>query len=239
MTIPFTATLGATELSCGADAEKLQLTDLRFFVFSPTLSREDGSQVRIELGENDRWQNGDLVLIDLEDGRSACQNGTSDTNSLVTGIVPAGDYRGLRFTVGVPFDANHADPLAALPPLDDSTMHWHWRSGYKFLRAGVARDDDSFWIHLGSAGCEGSVRNIRGCAFPNRFDVELPAFEPGNRVRIDLSALVEAAALDDGIPADCASGPAETPCAAAFRVFGIDFSSGTQTAPQQVFVTQP
>ena len=77
------------------------------------------------------------------------------------------------------FDLNHDNPLTAEPPLDDPDMHWHWRSGYKFLRAGIRTATDGFWIHAGSAGCEGTVGNITGCRFPNRIDVFLPDFVPG------------------------------------------------------------
>ncbi|MDZ7643630.1 MAG: MbnP family protein [Woeseiaceae bacterium] len=67
--------------------------------------------------------------------------------------MPTGDYRTLRLTLGVPADLNHGDPLHAPAPLTQTPMHWHWRSGYKFLRAGVTRGADGYWLHLGSTRC--------------------------------------------------------------------------------------
>ena len=51
----------------------------------------------------------------------------------------AGAYSGIRLTVGVPFELNHANPLAAAAPLDRGEMFWSWQSGHKFLRADLAR----------------------------------------------------------------------------------------------------
>lgn len=51
--------------------------------------------------------------------------------------VKAGEYKGLRFNIGLPRDVNHADPTVALPPLNlaQSDMYWSWNSGYIFLLA--------------------------------------------------------------------------------------------------------
>ena len=216
VSIPFAAGLGANPLKCGMPAGDLHLTDLRFYVHSPSLIRTDGRRVPIKLSENGRWQDDDLTLIDLEDASGDCQNGTTDSNALLLGSVPEGNYRGLSFSVGVPFDVNHDDPLAANPPLDDTTMHWHWRSGYKFLRLGFAETNQDFWLHLGSAGCQGTVRNISGCRFPNRFDVAIDDFEPGDTVLVDLTAIVAAVTSQAAVSRSCASGPAEEACRGAF-----------------------
>ena len=222
--IGFEATWGGEAIGCEAGAPAL--TDLRFYVSEIELLAADG---RIHALDQ-------VALIDLENGNGACQNGTEAIYASVRGEVPAADYRGLRFTVGVPFELNHADPLMASPPLDDAAMHWHWRSGYKFLRAGVRTADDSFWIHVGSAGCEGTVGNITGCRFPNRVTVELPQFDAKEEiVAIDLEALLQGTSLVDGEAGNCSSGPPEETCVAPFRALGIDFPTGTVIGPQTVF----
>lgn len=235
VSIPFAAHIGGQALDCQASQPQFRMTDLRFYVYQPRLHRSDGTSVSIRLTENGRWQKNDLVLIDLEDGSGDCRNGTVDSNNRILGKVPAGDYRRLSFSVGVPFDLNHADPLSASVPLDDSTMHWHWRSGFKFLRAGFITPTDGFWIHLGSAGCQGTVQNIAGCRFSNRFDVLLDDYHPGNEVAIDFAKLYANSKSDDGLPSSCSSGPAENPCREAFSVFGIDFDTGEQVSEQQFF----
>ena len=232
--IPFTATWQGDDITCASDGPAL--SDLRFYVNNVQLVDADGRARDIRYATEFPWQNDAVALIDLEDSTGACQNGTRETHDTIIGAIPRADYRGLRFTVGVPFNLNHANPLTAAVPLDDPDMHWHWRSGYKFLRAGVRTENDGFWIHAGSAGCEGTVGNITDCRFPNRIHVELLNFVPGEHgVAIDLAALVAGTDLSDGTATDCSSGPAETSCRAPFATLGIDFETGEQTGPQRVF----
>ena len=208
----------------------MALTDLRFYASDIELLAADGEAHVLQ----------NLALIDLESGLGACQNGTTEVIARVAGSVTTTEFKGVRFTLGVPFEQNHADPLKAAPPLDDPAMHWHWRSGYKFLRAGVRTQSDGFWIHVGSAGCEGTVRNVTGCRFPNRVTVELHDFDPHEQtVMIDLGVLFSGVDLTDGEPTDCSSGPPESTCIAPFRALGIDFSTGERVGQQQVFSAFP
>jgi len=117
-------------------------------------------------------------------------------------------------------------------------MHWHWRGGYKFLRAGLKNDADSFWLHLGSTGCAGTIQNITGCNAPNRVAVRLENFRPGDVVLLDLAALVDASSLDEGMPTDSSSGPAEKHCAAAFAALGLEHATGRPDGVQQLFSVQ-
>lgn len=232
--IPFTATWQGEPLTCN-DAGPT-LTDLRLYINNVQLLDGQGRVQDVRYATEYEWENDAVALIDLEDGTGACDNGTAEVFDRILGAVPEREYRGLRFTVGVPFRLNHANPLTATPPLDDSAMHWHWRSGYKFLRAGMQTKTDGFWIHVGSAGCEGTVGHITGCRFPNRILVELPDFVPGeNGVQIDLAALLAGTDLDDGQASNCSSGPAEAACNAPFAALGIDFETGEQSASQRVF----
>ena len=232
--IPFVATWGGKTIQCTDSG--IALSDLRFYVSEIELIDASGSPHALELHEEIPWQQPDLALIDLENGQGACINGTGDTYAYLVGSVPPGEYQGLRFTVGVPFDRNHANPLKAPAPLDDPAMHWHWRSGYKFIRAGVATPDDGFWIHVGSAGCEGTVGNISGCRFPNRVTVELSQYMPNSdSISVDLKSLFEGVDIDDGEATDCSSGPAESACISPFAALGIDFETGNRLGRQQVF----
>ncbi|MFQ5610294.1 MAG: MbnP family protein, partial [Woeseiaceae bacterium] len=117
-------------------------------------------------------------------------------------------------------------------------MHWHWRSGYKFLRAGVELNNDGFWVHLGSAGCQGTVQNITHCRYPNRVPVLLTDYRSGDTVIADLSMLLGAADLTDSEATDCASGPAEESCGPIFGRLGLDHESGTISGPQRLFSTR-
>lgn len=231
--IPFAATHAGSPVSCASDAD-LQLSDLRFYLHDLALIDANGKKSPITLLEDD-WQQTNLALIDLEDGSGGCVNGTPEINSVARGAVSMASPAALEFTLGVPFEYNHRDPLTAAPPLGEPDMHWHWRGGYKFLRAGVKSESDSFWIHLGSTGCRGTIQNITACDAPNRVQVRIDDFSVGDVVAIDIAELVAGSTLADGEPGDCSSGPAETSCVAAFTALGLNHGTGQPSGTQRLF----
>ncbi len=223
--IRFAALSGDEPVACGDSA----LTDLRFFVSEVEFFDANGESVSAALQADGAWQNESVALLDLEDGTGLCQNGSAATNDRIKVVAPPAEYIGLRFTIGVPFGLNHANPLTAEPPLDDAAMHWHWRSGYKFLRAGWASDERSAGLHLGSTACRGTVGNIVGCDAPNRVMVRLQAFHPGrDTVGVDVQALLA------DTTGGCESGPAEPHCRGAFAALGLPFQDGI-ASDQTVF----
>jgi uncharacterized repeat protein (TIGR04052 family) len=237
ITIEFSAQHGSDAVACGTDAP-VQLTDLRLYLSDVRVLDQEGNSAAVVLDEDGFWQQHDLALLDFEDGQGACSNGTTATNIRLSGRVRSGSYEGLRFTVGVPFDGNHSDPLTALPPMGDAAMHWHWRGGYKFLRAGVATAGDNHWLHLGSTGCEGTIGNISGCRAPNRVVVLLTRFRlDRNTVVIDLSKLFPYSDLTDGVAGSCSSGPAEQGCDTPFAALGLSHRGRARDGLQAVFRT--
>jgi len=233
--ISFVATYSGVPLLCDGDAS-IHLSDLRFYVYDVRLRDSAGRQVPLQLRTDSAWQQAGLALLDLENGEAECSDGTPEMHTVLEGTLPAGEYQGLSFMLGVPFELNHKDPLRAAAPLDDAAMHWHWRGGYKFLRAGVRSTDDGFWLHLGSTGCEGTLQDIRACSAPNRVSVQIDDFIPGrDDVAVDLSALAAPPELQDSIAQDCSSGPAETHCQEAFAALGLPFTGNAGADRQRVF----
>lgn len=237
--ISFVARYGDAPLRCDLAAGDIRLTDLRLFVHDVRLLTPADEEVPLELPDRPPWQGGGVALVDLEDGTGACRNGTAAVNASVQGTAPPGEYVGLAFRIGVPASRNHANPLQAPPPLDQSAMHWHWLTGYKFLRAGITSENDGFWIHLGSTLCDGTAAAPKGCAHANLPRVVLPGFRPGDGIAVDLAPLGATADLADGTPSDCSSGPAEATCGSPFRALGLDFTSGESTGtPAVISVTR-
>jgi uncharacterized repeat protein (TIGR04052 family) len=233
VSLEFVATWDGEPLSCSSDG--LALTDLRFYVSDVRLLDGSGAERPLRLIPDSLWHNENVALIDLESGDGACINGTHEINSAVTGTSDGADFVGVMFTLGVPFEFNHANPLLAKPPLDDAAMHWHWRSGYKFLRAGITTGVDSIWMHLGSTGCEGAVRDISGCRFPNRVAIEVADYSQNfDPIEIDLAKLFGQADLEDGIRTDCSSGPSEGNCAEPFEALGLPFDGRPNKHAQRV-----
>jgi uncharacterized repeat protein (TIGR04052 family) len=84
----------------------------------------------------------------------------------------------LRFSLSVPFEYNHLNPLTQASPLNHPSMFWSWRLGHKFLRLDMSSQQAQHqWsFHLGSLGCQ-SQSSLRppekACTQPNRFDMTL------------------------------------------------------------------
>lgn len=247
----FRAQVGDRPFACGESYTGVGVSnstwlpaDLRFYIHALRLVRADRSEVPVQLVQDGLWQHGETALLDFEDRTPPCNNGTSATNDTVRGVAPPGEYTGVRFTLGVPFDKNHEDASAAPSPLNLSSMFWSWRGGYKFLRVDsfVLLDNEfpDFRIHLGSTGCRyGRHLEVAGCIWPNRADVLLADFDLERDVVVaDLAALLADSDLLANVPETppgCMTDPGDTDCVPIFRNFGIDFYDGYPTPSTQRF----
>lgn len=252
LTIRFAARVGDQPFACGAsfaglgaDDSEVTPADLRFYVQDVALVDQSGAEAPVTLTDDGRWQQRDVALLDFEDKTGACANGTEPTNDTVVGTVAPGQYRGLRFTVGVPFALNHQPLTDAKPPLDLTALFWSWNLGHLFLKAeasaaaagGAGAQRNVFAFHLGSIACEGKASEgmLTACARPNRATVELSDFDPEtNQVVIDFAEIFAESSLQS-LPG-CHSFAGEEACVAPFSRVGVDWSTG-QPAPalQKVF----
>lgn len=138
----FAGAVNGAAFECGKNYSNIGTThstitpsDFRFFVSAVELLSAEGKAVPLALDQDDIWQYKNVALVDLEDGSGPCSNGTKAVHAEVTGRAPRGNYTGVRFTLGVPFELNHGDPTIAPSPLNITAMFWNWQGGYKFLKA--------------------------------------------------------------------------------------------------------
>jgi len=259
VTVHFAAHVGDQPFQCGRQYPGVGVTkstisgrDFRFYVFNVRLMDAAGKETALELEQDGKWQLDDLALLDFEDATGSCANGTPDVNRTIRGKAPEGAYTGLRFTLGVPFNKNHLDPLTQPPPLNLTALMWVWNAGHKFARldfssTGLPR---GFSIHLGSTGCTPSeTRNTipTSCEAANRVEVSLPTFDVDHdEVIADLAALLQDTDVDkpenrapEGtesgmrMGAGCMSSPTTADCAGLFANFGLPF--GDRPATEQKF----
>ena len=166
--------------------------------------------------------------------------GNEDLNGLVTGSLPAGEYDGLHFKMGVPFEINHVNHATASSPLNLTALFWDWQGGYKFLRIDSGQFSQTDWrMHLGSTGCVGNpmAGGVTECANGNRVEVELSTFDAStNRVVADYAKLVDGAPLgsDQALDPGCMSKPEDTDCGPLFENLGLSFA-GSEAGAQQFF----
>ena len=145
VTINFEAVVGEKPFACGQRYEGIGLSkshitpaDFRFYISEVELIDNKGKAVPIKLKQDGIWQYQNAVLLDFENGSGPCVNGNIGLNTTVTGSVPKKQYRGVRFTLGLPSTLNHGDSTIAPAPLNVTSMFWTWRAGYKFLRLEMA-----------------------------------------------------------------------------------------------------
>lgn len=245
--ISFEARAGDQRLECGrvhggigSTKANVSLQDFRIYVSNVRLIRQDGVEVGLGLESDGTWQNKDVALLDFENATGDC-NGTAATNSTVRGVVPAGEYTGLVFEIGVPVQVNHQDTSIAAPPLNLSALTWPWRWGYKFTTidletsggtAPANRPDaaSGFSIHLGSIDCgEGapSTPPEVPCKTSNRPSYRLERFNADRDVVIlDLAALLAETDVTRNHPesaSGCMAGPPDDDCVHIMDRFGLPF----------------
>jgi uncharacterized repeat protein (TIGR04052 family) len=155
------------------------------------------------------WQTGNVVLIQpdlngcaikLEDDNIPDQNdpiafetlkSNHDLQFLLPVDLDASDQ--LSFTLAVPFEFNHQNPLLQPSPLNLPSMFWSWRSGHKFLRLDMQAPDKNWVFHLGSVGCT-AVSTMRApqseCVQPNRVEFHLDKKHNGTTLVMHLDRLI-------------------------------------------------
>lgn len=262
--IEFAAKAGNVPVRCGSKIDSLgtgnvsaELRDLRFYVSDAALINDKGEAVPLMLQANE-WQSKEVALVDLEDATGACaEAGTAGVNRQILGTVPAGTYKGIQMTIGVPSSVNHSDYAVAAKPLDIQAMAWSWQAGRKFAKieinpdGGVARPapaaaGKSFFVHLGSTGCTGNpvTGETVSCARANRLDFKLDGFDTTkHKVVVDIAQLFKGSDVskDEGGALGCMSGATDPECPAIFSALAIDQITGqpiNQGAGQSVFRTE-
>ena len=183
VTLRFAVTAGEVPVACdarvpgvGARGSAIEPQDLRFYVSEVRLVGAGGAETPLALDEDHAWQSQGVALL------SWCADGRTDVHDTVAGTVPAGDYRGVRFSLGVPDRLNHADATLAAAPLNVTGMFWSWQDGYKFLRldmrtfAAPNAKPTTWLVHLGSTACSGEAGATK-CARANRPAIALTRFD--------------------------------------------------------------
>lgn len=247
ITLSFDAQVAGAPFVCGQEYDNLgtqsstlSANDLRLYISQVHLLDASGAETPLALTQDEKWQYQNLALLDFEDGCGG--SGNAELRNTIVGEVPKGDYVGVKFTLGVPFELNHADASVAPSPLNLTSMFWNWNGGYKFLRMdGAARGIPGWRLHLGSTNCEADVDgNITGCGQPNRPSVTLDSFDwAQDTIVLDVADLLVKANLDADVagPPGCMSAPTDVECEQYFEPLGIPWAGGTIPA-QTAFSVQ-
>ena len=235
---------GTSYTDIGTSRGAIELLDFKMYLRDVTLVRANGERHALALEQDGTWQRDTVALLDFEEGTGTCDTGSPQMRKEVIGTAPEyPDYTGLEFKVGLPPEMNHLDGATAPAPLNAPGMWWSWQGGYKFLRLDVrTAANDSFYFHLGAAGCRGSVGEGFTCASDNQATVTLEGFDPEtNQVVLDAAGLyseLDVERVPDGTSdtmAGCMSSAADPECAAFFNQVGLGVDGSARERPDTFF----
>lgn len=187
-----------------------------FYLSNPEV-RVDGKWQRVKFKQS-HWQTPQTALLKFH---SACSE-PSDANSKIVLDVSEELLKlstNLRFTMGLPFEQNHADVNVQPVPLNDESMFADALNGHMFLKLDLSKvnDEKATWsYHLGNAGCEFSnddSNKVEKCAFTNRVEFILPMTQLDTDLDIDISVSNIFAQIDINEAPDCKfASPESAPC---------------------------
>ncbi len=165
------------------------IEQLQFFLSDIEIEVEGQGWQHLQLTKN-AFQNSNTVLLGTncrEKKQHSQKNDAEYWSIIFENNVDISKVRSVKFTVGVPFDVNHLNPVSQQSPLNLPSMFWVWQTGHKFIRAEFASVDDQWIFHLGSSGCKAaSVMRPpkQKCLYPNTFEFELPVDELDSKALI-------------------------------------------------------
>ena len=172
----FDNVVGSSDLKLGTDTyqnaagESFTVTKFNYFVSNIRLRKEDGTDYAIP-------QDSSYFLI--QEDRPASQTITLNN-------IPAGNYTGITFLVGVDSLrslANISQRTGVLDPglTTHDPMYWEWNSGYIFMKlegnssAAPATQNNLFFYHIGGfgGGYDGkkTINNLRTVTLPFKNNV--------------------------------------------------------------------
>lgn len=175
------ANLATCQASWANGTHSWSISQIQLYMSQFEVMNNNGQWQKISLADN-AFQAQNVALISMICGQ------TAESNLQLSFTSPINDAVNLRFSLGVPFELNHLNPLSQPSPLNVPSMFWVWQTGHKFARIELDNNEDGWLFHLGSTGCS-SASALRApqqpCRQPNLFTLEVPINDA--QVDIDLA----------------------------------------------------
>lgn len=189
MKISFDNVVGSSDLTLNTGTyqngagESFAVTKLNYFVSNIRLRKEDGSEYVVP-------QDSSYFLIQEE---------RPSSQTITLNKIPAGNYTGLTFLIGVDSVRSLADldkRTGILDPGLNNGMYWDWNSGYIFLKlegtsaVAPAAQNGAFFYHIGGYGRGNvTINNLRTVTLPFKTDVAKVQTDLTPTIRLTTDAL--------------------------------------------------
>ncbi|GGH30622.1 hypothetical protein FAZ19_21085 [Sphingobacterium alkalisoli] len=135
----FTATVNTS-----AEGQVHHFSELKYVISNIRLIKTDGNEFPYNIN-------------DLDKGATVVNQAKPQTLDYVLSNIPAGEYKQIKFGLGVRRDLNTLDQVRfpnfyAEAGANDTKMHWEWGAGYRFtkLEGFFETDGKEMSIHTGS-----------------------------------------------------------------------------------------
>jgi hypothetical protein len=152
---------GSNDFEFGVDytnaaGEQMKFSMFKYFISNIKLVKDDNTEISIP---------GDVQYFLVDHSKT-------DSRTIVINNVPVGNYKSVKFIIGVDSLANTLDVAARPPALDvagnAAGMYWSWNSGYVFVKVegtspASPQADNIFKFHIGGFGGYSSptINNVR------------------------------------------------------------------------------
>ncbi len=216
---------GVNYENAGRDGASISPTIFQFYIHDIEVENSSGDWIAVDLPDDGVWQKDGIVLLDFDKNTGLCSGMTDATNKRIAGIVPQGDYTGVRFKLGVPAEKNNLDFSLSEAPLNNSLMFWGWMQGYRYLRLEFEATSSTYsLIHMGATSCTGNAfaGEVMDCEYPNRFPFELTGEDPfATLIQINVDEMLLPHDLGSGnLGLVCEAERYEPDCPDVFKVLG-------------------
>ncbi len=134
----------AATTNTSASGQLYQFSELKYVISNIRLIKADGSEIPYNVN-------------DLDKGATVIDQAKAATLNYVLSNIPVGEYKQIKFGLGVKQEINTLDQLRfpvfyATAGANDTKMHWEWGTGYRFtkLEGFYCVDHKELSIHTGS-----------------------------------------------------------------------------------------
>ncbi|SPZ84581.1 MbnP family protein [Sphingobacterium multivorum] len=134
----------AATKNTSASGQLYQFSELKYVISNIRLIKADGSEIPYNVN-------------DLDKGATVIDQAKAATLNYVLSNIPVGEYKQIKFGLGVKQEINTLDQLRfpvfyATAGANDTKMHWEWGTGYRFtkLEGFYGVDHKELSIHTGS-----------------------------------------------------------------------------------------
>ncbi|PWN68286.1 hypothetical protein C1631_016430 [Chryseobacterium phosphatilyticum] len=146
------ATSGQATVNTSAEGQAHQFSELKYVISNIRLIKANGDEIPYHIN-------------DLDQGATVIDQSKPETLRYLLGNIPAGEYKKIKFGLGVKKEMNVLDQVKfpkfyAMAGSNNTQMMWEWGAGYRFtkIEGFYGTDHKQLSIHTGSTikGTEGN-----------------------------------------------------------------------------------